>query len=184
MAKSLQDQLLASGVAKPKQAKKARRDKTRREQEARRQGTQSEESAKLARDVAAAEQAKRERDQQLAEQQKNERASRESQGAAAQLIAQNRIKPGPAEDDSPAYSYNIAGKIRKLAVSAPQRQQLADGKLGIVRHAGSAALINRDVAQRLQTLIPDQIWLMEPRDDTPDPDDPYAGYEVPDDLMW
>lgn len=184
MAKSLQEQLLASGVAKPKQAKKARRDKTRGEREARRQGKQSEEAAKLARDVAAAEQAKRERDRLLAEQQKNERASRENQGAAAQLIAQHRFKPGPAEDDVPPYSYSIAGKIKKLAVSAPQRQQLADGKLGIVRHAGSAALINRDVAQRLQALIPDQIWLVEPRDDAPDPDDPYAGYEVPDDLMW
>lgn len=183
MAKSLQEQLLASGVAKPKQAKKARRDKTKREREARRQGRQSEEAARLARDVAAAEQAKRERDLQLAEQQKQERARRESQGAAAQLIAQHGIKPVPSDDVTP-YSYSIAGKIRKLAVSAPQRQQLADGKLGIVRHAGSAKLLDRDVAQRLQALIPDQIWLVEPQDDAPDPDDPYAGYEVPDDLMW
>lgn len=183
MAKSLQEQLLESGVAKPKQAKKARRDKTRRDQEARRQGKQSEEAQRLARDVAAAEKAKRERDHQIAEQQKAERAKRENQGAAAQLLSQHQIKPAPAED-VPPYSYSIAGKIRKLAVSAPQRQQLADGKLAIVRHAGAAMLVNREVAQRLQALIPDQVWLVEPRDDTPDPDDPYAGYEVPDDLMW
>jgi len=184
MAKSLQEQLLASGLAKPKQAKKARREKTRTDQQARREGRQSDEARKLAQSVADADKAKRERDRQLADQQKQQRASREFQGAAGQLIAQHRIKPESAADDALDYSYSIGGKIRKLAVSNAQRKQLADGKLGIVRHAGSAALVNRETAKRLQALIPDQLWLVESIDTTPDPDDPYAGYEVPDDLMW
>ncbi|MDA3923041.1 MAG: DUF2058 family protein [Salinisphaera sp.] len=184
MAKSLQEQLLQSGVAKPKQAKKARREKTRSEQEARRQGKRPDEDQALAQSVAAAERAKRERDRQLADRHKAERSARENSGAAAQLIAQRRIKPGSPGDDTPGYSYSLGGRIRRLDVSPAQRQQLADGQLAVVRHRDVTSLVNRATAERLLELIPNQVWLVTPNNAKADPDDPYAGYEVPDDLMW
>lgn len=184
MAKSLQEQLLQSGAAKPKQAKKARREKTRRDQEARRQGTRPEDEQALAQHVAAAEKEKRERDRQLASRHKAERAAREHNGAAAQLIAQHGIRPGKPAPDMPPYSYSMGGRIRRLDVSPAQRQQLADGQLAVIRHREVTSLVNRASGERLLELIPEQVWLVNPEDDKPDPDDPYAGYEIPDDLMW
>ena len=53
MSKSLQEQLLQAGLAKPKQAKKARRDKTREAQAARRDPKKAKEQDQLSREIAA-----------------------------------------------------------------------------------------------------------------------------------
>jgi hypothetical protein len=184
MAKSLQEQLLQSGVAKPKQAKKARQDKTRQAQAARRDSKTATEQDHLAREIAAKDAGKRDHDRRLNAQRKAQREAQERQQMATQIIGRNRI---PAEGDGEnavAYNYTVKGKIKRLLVSDTQRKSLADGRLAIVRHQGHTALVTADIAERLQPLIPNRIWLAAPADDIPDPDDPYAAYQVPDDLMW
>ncbi|GAB3676088.1 DUF2058 domain-containing protein [Salinisphaera aquimarina] len=185
MSKSLQEQLLASGVAKPKQAKKAKREKVKRDQAARREGKTPAEKQALADEVARAEAAKRERDRQLNASQKARREAHERDQSVGQIIERNRVKAGAKGEDGVAYSYTIGAKIRRIEVSDAQRRDLADGRLAVVRHREVASLVPRAVAERLQTMIPDQIWLMsKATDEAVDPDDPYAAYQVPDDLMW
>ncbi|MES1924934.1 DUF2058 family protein [Salinisphaera sp. T31B1] len=185
MAKSLQEQLLASGLAKPKQAKKARREKVRHDQAARRQGKTPAEKQALADEVGRAEAAKRERDRQLNAKRKAEREAQERDQSVAQIIERNRVKPAGKPDERVAYSYTVDRKIRRIEVSDAQRRELAAGRLGIVRHRGRADLVPRATAERLMETLGEQIWLLSRPDDTPaDPDDPYAAYTVPDDLMW
>lgn len=184
MAKSLQEQLLQSGLAKPKQAKKARRDKTRQAQAARRDPKSATEQDAVAREAQAKNAGKRDYDRRLNAQRKAQREAEERQQMAKQIIGQNRIAPEGNGENAVAYNYTVKGKIKRLLVSDTQRKSLADGRLAIIRHQGNVALVTAAVAERLQPLIPNHIWLAAPADDTPDPDDPYAAFPVPDDLMW
>lgn len=186
MGQSLQDQLLQAGIARPKQAKKARKDKTRQRKAARQAGhTETPEERQRKQDAAAAEAGKRAADRRRAEAENAERARRERKAQAIQIIRQRRIAiEPPADEDEPPYSYTIKGRIRGLPVSRAQRALLASGQLGIVRYDGETSLVDRATAERLEGLIPKAVWRICERDDTPDPDDPYAAYTVPDDLMW
>lgn len=186
MGQSLQDQLLKAGVAKPKQAKKARRDKTRSNKAARKAGTSGNtDQQDLSKDIAADQAAKREADRRRAKAANAEREQRERKRQAIQIISENRIATETPEADEPPYSYTVKGKIRRLPVSRDQRRRLADGKLAVVRYDGETSLVDAATAERLETLIPKAISrVTEAQKATPDPNDPYAGYEVPDDLMW
>ncbi len=180
MAKSLQEQLLQAGAAKPKQAKKARQEKTRKNQAARQKGQSLTDEQALQREIAAEQATKRERDRQLNAEQKAARDVREVEHAVDQIVSRNRI----AADGEVAYSYTIGDKIRRIQVSDKQRRDLAEGRLAIVRHRERASLVPRAVAERLVEKIPAQLWLVTPTQQLHDPDDPYADYQVPDDLMW
>ncbi|MES1938275.1 DUF2058 domain-containing protein [Salinisphaera hydrothermalis] len=187
MGQSLQDQLLKAGIAKPKQVKKARHDKARRNKAARRAGGKGdEEQQKLSKDVEAATAAKREADRKRAQAANAEREQRERKRQAIQIINEHRIAIEKPEADEPPYSYTVKGKIRRLPVSRDQRRRLADGRLAIVRYDGQTSLVDVETAQRLEALIPKAISRITEADKASeaDPDDPYAGYEVPDDLMW
>lgn len=186
MSQSLQDQLLKSGLASQKQARKARQSKRRRQKSARQNpGQHTTEQQQLAEEVAAARQAQRQADRQRSAQAKAQREQLERKRQAIAIIKQNRIPIDQPSEDEPPYSYTIKGKIKRLPVSRQQRQKLADGHLAIVRYDGETSLVDIPTAKRLETLIPKAVIRHLPRpDDKPDPEDPYAGYEVPDDLMW
>lgn len=54
-----------------------------------------------------------------------------------------------------------------------------------MRYEGSYELIPRDAALKIKERDPQRIILLnEPKSQDVDPDDPYAAYQVPDDLMW
>lgn len=186
MSQSLQDQLLKAGIAKPKQAKKARQDKARKSKAARRFGDKKPtEQQNLSAEVDAAEAAKRAADRKRASAANAEREQRERKRQAIQIIKENRIAIEEPEADEPPYSYTVKGKIRRLPVSRDQRRRLASGSLAIVRYDGETSLVDIATAERLETLIPKAVSrITETASDAPDPNDPYAGYEVPDDLMW
>lgn len=185
MAQSLQEQLLKAGIAKPKQAKKARQDKTRRNKAARKSGApEATAEQELSRKVDAAQAARRAADRERAQEANAEREQRERKRQVIQIIKENRLKIETPPEDDPPYSYTIKGHIGRLPVSRDQRRRLANGKLAIVRYDGETSLVDRATAERLEKLVPKSVFRNSPVDDTPDSDDPYAGYEVPDDLMW
>lgn len=184
MAKSLQEQLLESGAARPKQAKKARREKTRQAKAARENPAVRAEQDRLATDIEASAAAKREQDRRLNAERKARSDASEREAAAAQIIERNHIAPKADDADAVAYNYTADGRIKRLTVSDAQRRELAAGRLAITRHRRTTTLVSASVAERLIEIIPDAVWLARPQDDTPDPDDPYAAFQVPDDLMW
>lgn len=184
MGKSLQEQLLAAGAARPKQAKKARREKAAQAKAARRQGKPAAGQSSVAPEIDAAQAAKRERDRELNDAQKRRREARERDAAIAQLVAQHAVPAGGGAAEAVAYNYEMGGRIRRIEVSDRQRRELAAGRLGIVRHRGQAALVPEAAAERIAALVADAVWLVAPHDERPDPNDPYADFPVPDDLMW
>ncbi|PFG57781.1 hypothetical protein ATG66_0277 [Vibrio sp. ES.051] len=173
MAKlTLQEQMLKAGLVNEKKLKKAKKG--------------SKKSRVQAREVKeAVEENKRqqlEHDQQLNEKQKAERLSKEIKAQINQLIEMNKID---LKDGDIKYNFTDGTLVKSLYVDSMIRKQLSAGILAIAVVDGSYVVIPRSVAnkiaQRDESVIIDQ---KEPESDTPDEDDPYADFVVPDDLMW
>ena len=66
------------------------------------------------------------------------------------------------------------------------RNKLANGALAIVQHQGGYEVIPREAALKIQERDPRRIVQLNILTEvkTPEEDDPYAAYQIPDDLMW
>lgn len=85
------------------------------------------------------------------------------------------------------HNFVFEKKVKKLNVTAKISDQLAKGRLAIAELEGVFELIPPVVAEKIRQREPDwPIILNEKAPDTGDveEDDPYAAYEIPDDLMW
>ena len=82
------------------------------------------------------------------------------------------------------YHFQDDRKLRSLPVTADQRKQLARGKLDIVRDGDRYELVPAAVGDKIRERLPECVVERPKEENKPDEDDPYAGYEVPDDLMW
>lgn len=182
MANSLMDQLLKAGVANEKQAKKAKHDK--RAAKGKHKGPKASPApqaneAALAAQKAAAEKAERDRQLNLERKAAAERKALVAQ--VRQLIEQNRL---PREGADEAYHFTDGKTLKSLPVTPAQRAQLARGRLDIVRDGERYELVPAEVADKIRDRDASRVMARPATESKPDADDPYAGYEVPDDLIW
>ena len=77
-----------------------------------------------------------------------------------------------------------AGKIRRLYVNDKQHGQLVKGQLAIVKLGERYELVTRETAEKIRQRDPAFVVLLNDQPPPEDPDDPYADYKVPDDLIW
>ena len=86
--------------------------------------------------------------------------------------------------------YTDGSRIKRLYLSDNQRQKVVNGTLAITRKGGKHQLIPVDVARKIIERNAEYPIFILGGVDTPaqeaksDPDDPYAEYKIPDDLMW
>ena len=84
------------------------------------------------------------------------------------------------------YNFKHEKTIKKLSLTQKSVDSLVQGKVGIVMIAGDYQLVPADIIYKVRELNPNFVVLLN----TPsakkqkDEDDPYAEYEIPDDLMW
>ena len=178
MANSLQDQLLKAGLADAKQAKKAKAGKRAPKGKKGQRDPVLSESA-LAAQRALEEKAERDRALNLERKAAAERKALVAQ--IRQLIEQNHLPRDEAEE---AYHFVDEGKLRSLRVTPAQRDQLAGGRVDIVRDEDRYELVPAEVAEKIRTRDPERVMARPAAESTPAEDDPYAAYQVPDDLMW
>ncbi|MBN7798580.1 DUF2058 domain-containing protein [Parahaliea mediterranea] len=176
---SLQDQLLKAGLIDGKKAKQADKEKRKQRRIAKSSGEQVEDATKVA--VARARAEKAERDRAL----NAERDAAAQQKAIAaqiqQLVACNKQPKGNGDI---AYNFVFERKIKKLYVTQTVHEHLATGKLMIVHSQGQFELVPRVIAEKIAERDPNAV-IQPPQDSGPvDEDDPYADYQIPDDLMW
>ena len=185
MAGSLSDQLLKAGLVDQKKAKKARQE-VRKNRKQVRQGKAARPDEKLGESIDAQRQAKAERDRQL-NRERDEQAQRlASANEVKQLIRGNLVAREPGDV---RFNFQDGSAIRSLHLSPSQRDALVAGALALVALDEGFELVPGSVAARLSERQPDAIkfWSgadSEEPDSPTDADDPYAGYEVPDDLQW
>ncbi|WP_428623544.1 DUF2058 domain-containing protein [Sedimenticola sp.] len=179
MGISLQDQLLKAGLVDKKKASEVRKEKQKQAKQQRKGQAQSVDQAKLAAQAARREQA--ERDRQLNLQRKAEADKRALQAQIRQLIEMNQVS---VEGGELPYSFTDGNKIKKLYVTEQVQSRLSRGQLAIARFDDRYAVVPIGVAEKIAQRDSLTIVLKNDPVSESDEDDPYADFQVPDDLMW
>mgnify|MGYP000518898983 CR=1 FL=1 len=180
MAGSLQDQLLKAGLADKKKAKKIKKDKTKQAQQQRKSKDDTHDETKL--QVQQAREQKQQRDRELNEQRKAEADKKAIAAQVKQLITVNRLDRSAGELD---YNFTDNKKIKKIFVNNTMLEQLSNGWLAIVSLEGKYEIVPTAVAEKISQRLPERVIVRnEPGAEQMDEDDPYAEYQIPDDLMW
>ena len=179
MSLSLRDQLLKAGLVNEKQAKQAGKQKQKEQRLAHKGQAELDDSARRAALAAQAEKAARDQELNRQQQEKAEQKARAAQ--IKQLIERSRL---PKLNSDDYYNFVDDKKVKRLAVNALMRDKLSRGSLAIVRHGGAYEVIPREAALKIQERDAQRIVLLNVQSEGPDEDDPYAAYQIPDDLMW
>lgn len=179
MAKSLQEQLLAAGLADAQKVRQIREEKRKAQKQQKHQkptdaAPTPQQQAQAAREAQAA------RDREINRQRQAEADRRAIQAQVQQLIAQHQLARNAA--DTP-YQFVFNGKVKKIDVSAAQADQLARGRLAIAASGQTFQLIPADIADKIRQRDA-QAPLVQHVPQTASDEDPYADYQIPDDLMW
>lgn len=181
MSNSLFDQLKKTGLVDDKKAKKVKKEKykTQKQQLKQHKETPSDE-ARLQAQKAQAEKA--ERDRQLNQQRQAEAERKAIAAQIKQLIESNRITE---RDGEVVYNFTDGNKVKRLHITEELHRQLGRGRLAIVRLGEGYELVPAPVADKIKQR--DEhcvVFCDQPSSDNSDEDDPYADYQIPDDLMW
>lgn len=182
MSNSLADQFLKAGLVNKKSVHKAKKEKYQ-QGKAERKGSAEVDTSKAER-LAAQKAEQIERDKILNQERELKRLEKEHQAQVSQLISQHQISTADAE-----IKYNFTDahsqKVKSMYVTELQQYQLAKGLIAIAFNGEKNVLIPRVIADKAAERDASAIlYIAEIRDDTPDEDDPYKDYQIPDDLMW
>jgi uncharacterized protein YaiL (DUF2058 family) len=181
MGDSLQDQLLALGLAdsQPEKRQRGRKTKTAR-RSGKSAGTPTREPGQeLTLDQAYALREREEKQQaERAHRRKieEERRRRELNQAIREIVTAGRRN---RDDADIARYFMYKGRIRKLYVTAEQQQALAADELGIVYLAGSYHLLEPEALEAVRQLSVEHVVDLAAETAGEDPDHP-----IPDDLVW
>ncbi len=180
MANSLQDQLQKSGLIDAKKAKQVTKERNKQNRAQRRgqQPTTDDQTQALAQ---AAKAEKIANDRRL-NQEKNERAQRKALAAQIkQLIDMNTI----AAAGDQAFNFTDGKHIKRMYVDKAQAGRLSAGVFAIVKQGDKYVLVPATVADKIAERDQGRvIFSAEKAHDSVAEDDPYADYQIPDDLMW
>lgn len=180
MAKSLQEQLLAMGLADKQKAKKADKEKKKQDHLKR---TGKEHTSDETRERAEANRReKAERDRELNLQRDAEAQKKAIAAQVQQLVDHNAITSEKADIK---YQFVDGKKVKSLYVDQAVFDRLSRGQLAIIAHRNSYAVIALQVADKIRERADGLfIYTAEQTSGQMDEDDPYAAYQIPDDLMW
>ena len=184
MGNALRDQLLKAGLVNEKQVKQATKEKHK---EAKRQHGQvkTEGADETNLRIQRAKEEKIERDRQINQQRQLEAEKKALLAQIRQLVEQNKQAKG--EGDTP-YNFVDLGKVKRLYVSDQNRQRIIAGQLTIVRLEKDYELVPPETAEKIKARLADCVVVQnEPKRQAvteTSPDDPYAQFQIPDDLIW
>ena len=182
MAISLQEQLKKSGLIDEKKAKQLNRAKHKEEKLARKGKKPGPDPRKVELEKARAEKIAKDRQLNL---EKNKQAEQKAVAAQIkQLIELNSI----AKDGDQKFSFTEDSKIKHIWVSQVQIEQLSRGTIAIVNQktgqGNSHALVPMGVAEKIAQRNESAIVFRADQTTVSGEDDPYADFQIPDDLTW
>ena len=181
---SLQEQLLKAGLVDEKKLARAKQEKNRQASQARKKRGKKDQQPDASR--KRPENKKAERDRELNRQRQQAARQKELAAQATQLIVDNKLERAQGEQP---YGFVYKRKVKKIYVTEAQKKQLAGGQLAIATYVASDGrrfeLVPKAVADKILERDESFVVPVEQSADTGrDENDPYAGYEVPDDLIW
>jgi hypothetical protein len=176
MGNSLRDQLLNAGLvnkSKVQQAKKQSRKKKRAKGAAVQRDTVADAVQKAQNDKAA-------RDRELNRQKAIKQEAKARKGLLRDYVEKNKLNDPAAQDP---FNFVQDNNVKRFYVNAKQRVQLSAGKLAIAQVGERYYLVTLEVSGKLRELD-SGAFIYVAEQEKPAEDDPYAEYQVPDDLMW
>jgi uncharacterized protein YaiL (DUF2058 family) len=189
MGKSLQDQLLGVGLTNKKQvakAKKAQSKHNKQKQQNRKKGESLEsDGERQTREAQTLKAAADKELNRLRDQKSNKKAV---SAQIKQIIEHSRQER--FEHSELRFNFTDGTTVKYLQVSETQQRHLANGFLAIVKSADQQyALIPSKAADKIAQRDPAVVVLWNKKDSKTDDktsleEDPYADFEIPDDLMW
>lgn len=176
---SLQDQLLKAGIVDKKKAKKIKLAKHSQSKKVPKGQSQINESKLLA-EAALAERVAR--DKALNQEKKLLADAKAIQAQIIQLIKTNAVDCKQGET---SYQFTDNNIIKKIYVTETIQKQLSKGIAAIAKLADSYEVVPAKVAEKIAQRDESIIVLLNDNIETEiDANDPYADYQIPDDLMW
>ncbi len=176
---SLQDQLLKAGLVDSKKAKQVGKDQRKQKKVAKKSSQPIIDETKLAAEQARAEKA--ERDRALNAERNAQAQQKAILAQIKQLVETNKQSKGNGDI---AYNFTFDKKVKKIYVNAEVQSHLVAGRLVIVGLNDVFELVPRGVADKIAERDASLVVKVQAQAQTVDEDDPYADYQIPDDLMW
>ena len=181
---SLQDQLLKAVLTTKQKTRQANADK-RKKNKQQRSGVQHDASLQeqVKQDLAKTKAEKQAKDNALNEQKKQQLAEKEQGLRIKQILIHQQIKNVKGENE---YNYTFDNKIKKLSLDTITHKALVNGRLSLCGLDEVTYLVTRETADKLAELDANVVLVQNDKviDEQVDEDDPYADYQIPDDLMW
>lgn len=179
MSSSLQEQFLKMGLVDKKKANQVKKEKHNKKKVKQENDETSDITAMSRQGLAE----KKKRDQQLNKKKIAARQAKEASAKARQLIDTHRIT---IEKGDTPYNFKDDTTIKKIYLNEKIIDNLVKGKIGIVKQAGEYQLVPAGVTYKIRELNEKLVISLNTptQRNTQNEDDPYAEFEVPDDLMW
>ena len=180
MGNPLQDQLLKAGLVSKKQVHKAKQEKNQQKKQQRSNKGNAVDENKIKAQKLADEKVKR--DRELNKNKEDQARHKAITAEINQLITDNCITRDESCDV--VYNFEHDKKIKRIYINDELKQQIVQGSLGIARIEGRYELVTKSIAEKIQQRNPKRVVIYSAEQDTVDENDPYAEYEIPDDLTW
>ena len=179
---SLQDQFLKAGLVDNKRVKKVKQEKRKqhKKQKAQPKGhVEVDLNKEQVKEMLAQRTAK---DKAMNLDKQLEADKKAIQAQITQLIKAHAIDCGRADV---AYQFTDGKLIQKIYVNETVQRQLSKGMVAIAQLDDGYEVVPTVVAEKITQRDPNIIVLLNDNIKTEiDEDDPYADYQIPDDLMW
>lgn len=176
---SLHEQLLKAGLVDKKKVKQAGHDKSKQKKVERTTGTQSVNEARLA--ALDAQNKNVERTRELNAQRDAIAKQKAIMAQITQMVHQSRQNKGIGDI---AYNFTHGTKVERIYVSAEVQAHLTAGRLVIIRLGDATELVPKIVADKIAERDPSLVVTVKKTSTQVDENDPYAAFQIPDDLMW
>ena len=177
MSNALKEQLLKAGLADAKKLKAVKKAKHQEKVQAGKNKVVVNEASLLA---EQARQQQVERDRALNQQKQAELQRKAIAAQVKQLINNNTI----AANGELAYNFTDGKLVKRLYVNPKLHDELSRGLLAIAKQDEHYYLVPAAVAEKIQQRQSESIVVLNIKQQQVDEDDPYADYQIPDDLMW
>jgi uncharacterized protein YaiL (DUF2058 family) len=176
---SLHEQLLKAGLVDKNKVKQVAQKQQQQKKAERRTGQESVDEAR----AAALELQRKNADKAREANAQRDAAANQKAIVAqiAQLLNNNRQPKGNGDI---AYNFTHGSKIERIYVSAAVRDHLTAGRLVIVVLNGVVELVPRVIADKIAERDANLVVRVKKPVTQVEEDDPYAAFQIPDDLMW
>ncbi len=179
MGSTLLDQLKKTGLVDEKKVQKVKQQQHQQKKKGKKKEPKTESVKQYVKRVQAEKAA---RDKQLNLLRNQEKEQKSQLGQLRQLVHNSCVKEKQGEV---RFHFNDNNKVQRLFVTEQVRDQLSSGAMVIVKCDHRYEIIPKAIGEKISKQDPSLVISVAPAKNTAtEADDPYAQYQVPDDLMW